>query len=53
MESAPRDGTVIEVVHGARRSVARAYWAAQRQAFVRAEDEERRTLQQVTAWRPI
>jgi hypothetical protein len=33
----PADGTVVEVRHGPDQEVVRAYWAAQNQAFVRAD----------------
>lgn len=48
VETAPRD-RVIDVL--TRDGVwVRAYWAQQTQAFVRWDDQERRTLR-VTAWR--
>ena len=53
MDSAPRDGTVVEVKHGPQQETVRAYWSGQNQAFVRDDDPNRKTLHQVTEWRPV
>jgi hypothetical protein len=52
INTAPRDGTAIEVNHGPKQEVVRAYWAGQNQAFVRDDEPDRKTLHRVTAWRP-
>ncbi len=54
MRSAPRDGgTVIEVRHGPGQEVVRAQWSGQGQAWVQVDDPHRKTLHQVTGWRPV
>jgi hypothetical protein len=53
IESAPRDGTVIEIVHGPRRQVARARWRGAAQAFVRDLDPYGEPLGRIAGWRPI
>jgi hypothetical protein len=50
---APKDGTVIEVRHGPTQEIVRAEWAAQTQAWILKDDPLRRTLHQVTEWRPV
>ena len=53
MRSAPQDGTVVEVRHGPDQEIARAEWSGQNQAWVRADDTQRKTLHRVTGWRPM
>jgi hypothetical protein len=53
MDTAPKDGTVIEVRHGPDQEIVRAYWAGQNQAFVREDDPHRKSLHRVTGWREI
>jgi len=53
IETAPRDGSVIEVRHGPDQEVVKAYWAGQNQAFVRDDDPDRRSLHRVTGWWPV
>ena len=55
IKSAPKDGTVIDVWHGAEheQEIARAVWHEQAQAWVRADDLMCRTLHKVTGWRPV
>jgi hypothetical protein len=53
LKSAPRDGTVIEVLYGSELKVARAFWSANSQAFVRESDEIDESLHHVTGWRPV
>ena len=52
MDTAPKDGRLIEVRHGPAQEIVRAYWAAQNQAFVRENDPDRKSLHRVTGWRP-
>jgi hypothetical protein len=52
IETAPRDGSRIEVFLGRDQTWVPAYWAKQTQAWVRWLDPERRTLHRVTHWRP-
>jgi hypothetical protein len=52
MRSAPQDGTVIEVRHGFGQVMLRATWSWQSQGWIREDDALRRTLHQVTCWRP-
>src|SRR6201999_3703810 len=47
IDTAPQDGTVIEVIHGPKQSVTRAYWSGQTQAFVRNDAETPKTLHRV------
>lgn len=51
--TAPHDGTEIEVRHGPRQEIARAEWSGQSQAWIRSGDPLRRTLHQVSVWRPV
>ena len=53
IETAPQDGSVVEVRHGPEQAVVRAYWAGQNQAFVREDDPHSKTLHGVTGWRPV
>ena len=53
MGRAPRDGTTIEVKHGMHQEIVRAGWDDQKQAFIREDDPDRRTLHRVTEWRPV
>src|SRR5579859_7378259 len=54
MQTAPRDGiTVIEVKHGPDQEIVRAMWSGQAQGWIREDDALRRTLHQVTGWRPV
>jgi hypothetical protein len=53
MQVAPRDGTVIEVRYGADQALALVDWSGQNQAWIRADDPHRKTLHQVTGWRPV
>ena len=52
IETAPRDGSPIEVCITGRDAWLPAYWARQTQAWVLWDDPHRRTLHQVTHWRP-
>ena len=49
---APHDGTPIEVRHGPGQEVVLAEWSGQAQAWIRVDDPQRKTLHQVTGWRP-
>jgi hypothetical protein len=53
IDTAPRDGSVIEVRHGPDQATVHARWAAQNQGWIRSDDPDRRTLHRVTEWRPI
>ncbi len=53
MQSAPRDGTVIEVKHGPDQDVVRAVWSGQGQAWIHEDDPHRRALHRVAGWRPV
>ena len=53
IRSAPKDGTVIDVLHGPEQEIVRAEWSGQGQAWVREDDSLRRTLHKVTGWRPV
>jgi hypothetical protein len=50
--TAPRDGTLIEVKHGRDQVTVLARWAGQNQAFICDVDPLRRSLHQVSLWRP-
>ena len=52
MESAPRDGSIIEVKYGPWDEVVLAHWAALENAFVRDNEALRRVLFDATGWRP-
>lgn len=52
MRSAPRDGSAIEVKHGLQQEIVLARWSGQSQSWIKVHDPDRRTLHQVTAWRP-
>jgi hypothetical protein len=52
-ETAPRDGSVIEVRHGAQQGISTARWSAINQAFINLDDPFRRTLGGVTGWRRL
>jgi hypothetical protein len=53
MRSAPMDGSLVEVRHGPDEAVGLAYWAGQNQAWVLDDDRHRKSLHQVTGWRPV
>lgn len=53
IESAPRDGTVIEVRHGPAQEIVRALWSGQAQGWIREDDPLRRTLHGVSVWRVV
>jgi hypothetical protein len=52
IETAPRDGTHIRVLHGLLQLEAMAYWHRTLQGWVRVDDELLRALRQVSAWFP-
>ncbi len=53
VETAPKDGTTIEVKHGMHQQTVRAVWSGPDDAFIRKNDSYRWTLHRVTAWRPV
>ena len=53
MESAPRDGSIIEVKSGPWDEVVLAHWAALENAFVPDNDPRKRGLSEATGWRPV
>ncbi len=53
METAPRDGTDIEVRYGRDQQVVVAYYAKLLQGFIQSDDPLRKVLNMVTGWRPV
>jgi hypothetical protein len=53
LQSAPRDGTAIEIKHGPAQEVVCARWSGQGHAWVRVGDPLPRALHRVTGWRPV
>jgi hypothetical protein len=52
IETAPRDGTSVRVLHGPFQLVAMAYWHRTLRGWVRVGDELLRALRGVTSWCP-
>jgi hypothetical protein len=52
MQTAPRDGTSIEIKHGPQQEIVLARWSRQAQAWVKTYDPEHKTLHRVAGWRP-
>jgi hypothetical protein len=50
-ETAPHDGSVIEVRHGARQTISKARWSRINHAFVDIADPRHHTIGGVTGWR--
>jgi hypothetical protein len=48
MRTAPTDGTEIEVICGPNKEVVVARWSGQDQAWIRADDPDRRSLHRVS-----
>ena len=53
MQTAHKDGSLIEVCHGPQQETAEVYGGGQNQEFVRDDDPHWRTLNWVTGWRPL
>jgi hypothetical protein len=52
IETAPRDGTSVRVLHGPFQLVTMAYWHRTLRGWVRVSDELLRALRGVTSWCP-
>jgi hypothetical protein len=52
ISTAPRDGTVVVVRHGASQDPVRAFWATRAQGWVREHDTAYELLRDVNVWRP-
>ena len=52
-ETAPRDGSVIEVRHGTGQAISVARWSRINQAFIDLDDPLRHTIGGVTGWRSL
>jgi hypothetical protein len=52
IETAPRDGTSVRVLHGPLQLEAMAYWHPTLRGWVRVGDELLRALRGVTSWFP-
>ena len=52
IETAPRDGTSVRVLHGPFQLEAMAYWHRTLRGWVRVGDELLRALREVTSWFP-
>jgi hypothetical protein len=52
INSAPPDGSLIEIKHGPDQEVVLARWSGQGQTFLRDDDPPRKSLHRVSVWRP-
>lgn len=52
MDTAPRDGSLVEVRHGPDQDIVLAYWSEHGQAYIRDDDPRQQPLHLIVGWRP-